>query len=216
MRFLILSILLVSLVNRSSSQCAIPEIISPDGGELLMSGEEFDIEFDYGPIDFDFNDHVFFYYSLNFGDTWIFVDTIFIDSLEIEVNPIVNYSWIVPSIETSECIIIISRYEEMCWDESDDVFTISSPLFIRGVNILESNDLRIYPNPVKRGSDIQLESKNLKELNAKLINAQGQEVGNYLLIGGDMKIPTNNIRAGQYYLMIEHEEKILIESIFIN
>lgn len=181
-----------------------------------MSGEEFNVEFDYGPIDFWYNEHVFFYYSLDLGVTWTFIDTIFIDSIEVTINPIVNYNWQVPIIESSECIIIISRFEGMCWDESDNVFAISSLSSMEDLNMLESNDLRIYPNPVKSGCEIQIDSKELKELNAKLINIKGQEIGSYYLIDGDMRIPTSNIKAGQYFVIVEYKGKLLIKKVLIN
>lgn len=216
MRFWTLTVFFVLVVVNLSAQCPTPSIISPNGGEELWSGKEFNVEFDYGAVESWYSDYVFFYYSLDLGENWIFIDTIFLDSTELTIDPIVNYSWLVPNIETSGCIIIVSRYEGMCWDESDGVFTISSLLSQDDSILLESSDLKISPNPVESGIDIAIESKEIRVLNVKLINLQGQEIGSYFTETGKIRIPTNNMLKGLYFIVLEHEGEIITKKVLID
>ncbi len=207
-------------IGSLNGQCPVPEIISPNGGEELTSGSLFEVEFDYGPFgppleNWDVN-QVFFYYSIDGGTNWILEDTILIDTSTISSDPIINYQWLVPEVNSDDCLLKISRYEDACWDESDNSFIISPLLSISFPYASEREAISIFPNPVVSGQEINVKLDLANDITRiELIDRKGQIVRNYPNEKGNLKILSEHLHEGVYFLLIRYSDKVETKRIVI-
>jgi hypothetical protein len=87
-------------------------LLSPDGGEELVAGSTYDITWDTN----DVVENIFIEYSANNGADWTTIDT---------VANIDSYQWLVPDINSNECLVWISDAGyPAAGDVSDNVFRI--------------------------------------------------------------------------------------------
>ena len=87
-------------------------LLAPNGGEVLVAGSTYDIVWDTNGI----IENVFIEYSDNNGANWTAIDT---------VPNINSYPWLVPQINSNECLLWISDASyPPAGDVSDDLFRI--------------------------------------------------------------------------------------------
>ncbi len=190
-----------------NAQCPTPTVVSPDGGEVLIAGESYEVAFNCGcALDY-FIDKIYLYYSLDSGENWNFIDTIGLDSVEMVNDPIVNYTWTVPDVESNNCIFIASRFEANCWDESDNVFSISGLSSTSKTAYADNLEWSVFPNPVlvHQQININVESKFTSKFELSLINIHGIEVQSFIEKASNFSIQLDQLDAGIYILILKHE-----------
>ena len=95
------------------------ELVEPDGGEPIVAGATYTVRW----IDFRdepncLGDYVLDY-SIDDGQSWIHVDS-------NSVSNSCSYDWLVPAVDSNECLVRISDANDASiYDTSDAVFTIS-------------------------------------------------------------------------------------------
>jgi hypothetical protein len=122
----LLALLISFLSNLHLVQAAYSiTLIYPNGGELLMGGSEYDIEWTTSNPGYGY---VTLLYSLDNGASWIKIDNV-PNTLVIGGNP--SYTWTVPSVRSTHCRIKLNWHSGGTYptlyatDTSDNEFTIS-------------------------------------------------------------------------------------------
>jgi len=101
------------------------EVWSPSGGESLLGGEPFDIEWWCDEANLD---TITLQYSADGGATWTTIQTLAADS-EYAVDG--WYPWDVPAVNSDRCLVKVIATDKagnVGEDVSDDFFSISSPV----------------------------------------------------------------------------------------
>ncbi len=93
-------------------------VFSPNGSECLMAGDTVDISWEGSCC----IDSVKIQYSLNNGENW---ETIIYGAENDGVHP-----WIVPEVNSNQCLIKVAELDCDPYDISDSTFTICAPPFI--------------------------------------------------------------------------------------
>jgi len=120
------------------------ELYSPNGGEILESGQTFEITW--------WNNQLGMYYDIEFssdaGNTWSIIDTVSITQS--------SYEWTVPPLNSEYCLIRVGNYP-CVYDQSDSFFTIIDPVFVdENRNFLTTFSLsQNYPNPFNPSTKIK-------------------------------------------------------------
>jgi hypothetical protein len=87
-------------------------LLTPNGGEELVAGSTYDITWDTNEV----AENIFIEYSANNGTNWTAIDT---------VANVGSYQWLVPDINSNECLVWISDAGyPAAGDVSDNVFRI--------------------------------------------------------------------------------------------
>ncbi|MBT8230114.1 MAG: T9SS type A sorting domain-containing protein, partial [Bacteroidia bacterium] len=129
-----------------------------------------------------------------------------------DLKPNGNYLW---------SVIPINKFGAGCQpNDSKLFFTGNSTTSVNDLTAI--NDLRIYPNPVERGSDLQISfnSDNAFEAKIRLIALDGKainETNNIRVNNGSNTIsfPVNNASSGLHFIEISNSEGIKIQKIII-
>jgi hypothetical protein len=100
-----------------------------------------------------------------------------------------------------------------CWSElGSTVVTVDN---ISSIQTTEMNTFKVYPNPIKTGQNVTVESKNNTTANFKMVDVSGKTIKSGTINGVKSEINTNEMK-GIYFLEINengktHTEKIVIE-----
>lgn len=154
----------------------------------------------------------------------LLTDTIFLQPFLPNILPInvsaEQISYYKPSISKHPLLSFITTYIN-----GDTINTIVSqyPMFGVGINSLNSNiNLNIYPNPSNRDfSTLSFHLDNASFINAKLLNSFGQNIKtifNGKLQSGmnELKIKTNQLSKGIYFLNITIDKQRLVKKLIID
>ena len=85
--------------------------------------------------------------------------------------------------------------------------------------LFSTNDLKIFPNPVKNTLNIQLEKSPEKKVIANFFSLNGQKVMSRFLTSTLNQLDVQQLKKGAYIIQFEHEGQIItkkINSIYIN
>lgn len=198
-------------ISNLKSQCPVPFILYPNGGEFVNNEAEIDIEFNYafneyyessGPVD-----QVFFYYSVDGGENWILENTIPINEAQISASQIITYTWDISEIESDDCLIKIQKYEWGCAAVSKSKFSITrSPITPED----DSDGLIIYPNPASANGQFRVEVPNKKDQKFDLIivDMKGETIIEYTDQLSSRSISTDLLIPGNYVLIYKTKERI--------
>ncbi|MFN4234777.1 MAG: YCF48-related protein [Bacteroidia bacterium] len=106
-------------------------ILQPNGGENLTAGSSYNITWNYSGMS---NGEIYeLYYSTNGGSSWNFINDGGVNSY--------YYTWTVPSVNSSQCLIrIVVITLSNVSDTSDAFFTISAPVPNCAINFNPSNN----------------------------------------------------------------------------
>ena len=198
-------------INVLKSQCPVPKIIFPNGGEELINESKVDIIFDYRLHDFwEFTpvEFVYFYYSIDGGDNWIFENTIPIDESELSSSQIINYTWDISNINSENCLIKVQKYEGGCWAESDSDFSIAASSIVPDNNT--SSRLTVYPNPIAQGEVLNVEiTEEIEEgFDIQIMDTNGKLIKRIKHEKSLLSIHTENLDPGKYILLYRNNESV--------
>ncbi len=172
------------------------EIISPNGGEVLYSNNNYRIEWRSDGS----SDYVNLYYSVDNGNTWSLIEGGIINSIGY-------YNWMVPSVSSDNVLIkITDYYDNSIYDISDNVFTINST----GVKVANRNKIDILPMGERNIEIIYDVSKN-NDIEIKIYDVSGRCVKNESLHIYDRGVYIADIRKGIYFVKVFDENDRLIK-----
>ncbi len=175
-------------------------LISPNGGEQLISGQQFPILWQ-ASSNIDFIDVEL---SLDSGLTWT--------SLASAIPNCGYYLWTVPSVNLLNGMIRISgNTKSFLMDVSDGTFEV---MLITGIRNNTLNNLNIYPNPIRSGEELNIDGIRGYTI-VELTNLQGQLILNLDLDNGKVEIPAG-ITSGNYLLKLVNSEGVLIKKMVID
>lgn len=174
-------------------------VTSPNGGENLIIGDQFDISWNS-----EYVDNVKLEYSITNGSSWLLIESSILSTG--------NYFWTVPNTPSSQCKIKISDVNNsIFFDESNGTFTITTPVEVKDLieelpthYMLSQN----FPNPFNPSTRIFYSVPIENKVTIKLFTTLGEEVkvlldaikspGKYFI---DLNI--SNLNSGIYiYQMI--------------
>lgn len=213
--FLLLLLFSLCILVEICAQCPQPKIISPNGSENLVSGEDHTVKYYYTddwPWD-EFKEHINFFYTTNNGESWQFVDSIAVDSVLAAADSLLTFKWQVPFELSDSCRVKILKYGALCGDISDNVFSITS---INSTITLEKEELIIFPNPIKQGAELIITKIDKKFTNVTLYDLRGKiRLTNAINLNERLQMATENLNSGIYVLSFRGEGKILSKKIVI-
>lgn len=196
------------------SQCPVPTILSPNGGEIYEGGGSVEVIFDYAfddvyeqePVDF-----VYFYYSLDGGNQWVFEDSIAVDAGVVSGKSIIHYLWDVTGIGSNDCLIAIHKYDWGCWDESDGVFVIDMLMSTKTVPVDKGTDLNIYPNPITSGDELIIEVVDglSGDIEVQIMDRNGKVVRQVSPEERELSISTVDMTPGVYVLLLRNNSRVV-------
>lgn len=102
-----------------------------------------------------------------------------------------------------------------------DVASLSSEITTLGKGDSEESKgipikLRIYPNPVAKGSSLTLSVADPSErANVRIFNASGKEVDNFIMKGREMNYDTSKIGKGSFVLKLTSEDLLHTEKFIV-
>lgn len=218
MKRLLLLVFTVLCTQLANSQCPVPIITSPNGGEVLTVGQVYNVQYYYGPIltGTQVSSHVIFHYTLNDGTNWTYLDSIPVDSSLAQSASLLTYPWLVPNTITDSCRIKIERFAGACWDESDLVFRIIRPTSTEDMGAKSYDSIEIYPNPVNQGSEITIDLVDRKFEQAILYDSSGRLMVKKELRDYKFQINTSELTKGVYFLTLTNEKEAIARKIVIN
>ena len=192
-----------------NSQCPVPSIIFPNGGEKLIGESKIDIVFEYGfdgYVQQELMDFAYFYYSVDGGENWIFEDLIYIDKENFPADQILKYSWQIPNVVSNDCMIKVKKWEWGCWDESETKFSIIKPTLDPGCD--NSDILTVYPNPIAQGENlnVKITSEPIDKFHIQVLSSQGELIRQFQTEYSMFTVPTENIIAGSYIIRFLKED----------
>jgi len=135
-------------------------IISPNGGEFLNTGTEYQISWNYDNMVYDYT-NLFVEFSPNNGLSWQYLGSIY------QYGQSTTFSWVTPASESDNCLIrITDAYYYNIVDVSDAVFSIrdipETPICMVSVDMGTGKNVIIW-EPVE--SDLIAEYVVFKETN---------------------------------------------------
>lgn len=198
------------------SQCPVPTIISPDGGEELKVGEEYEIQYLYNEnTDFyGIVEYVYLYYTVDDGIDWIFIDTVTVDSTLAANGSILTYNWVIPTTISDNCLIKVSTYDTWCWRESEAVFTITPNVSIN--ERILGGKIDLYPNPINQGRPITLNVYDSKFERIYLSDNMGRIIQELVQEATTVEVKTDRLVNGIYYLRLQNGKEVITKKIIIN
>lgn len=219
-KFIFLSTYFLCSLNFIYGQCPTPKIVSPNGSETIIAGEMHKVEY-YYTYDWDFDwdiyeirDFIDFYYSLDDGETWEFVDSIAVDSTLAAADSLLNFDWQVPLETSDSCRIKLVKYYTNCWDESDNVFRINSSTSTSNFNI---STIVLYPNPVQKGNKFSISNLENNISSVSLHDLYGQTIESFTPnSNGKIEIETAHLDVGLYILLFKREEMLMSRKVIIH
>jgi hypothetical protein len=161
-------------------------LISPNGGELLVSGQQVPILWQ-ASNSIDFIDVEF---SSDSGTTWV--------SLANNISNCGYYLWTVPNINITSGVIRVSgNTKARITDVSDGTFgvTIST-----GIKNIYKEKVNMYPNPIKAGMELRIEGFPIAA-NLELVSIQGRFITNLEVVNNYISI-SGSINSGIYFIKI--------------
>ena len=170
------SMLLFNLRNQDfAADDMIPpeiEVISPNGGEILHTGNTDSIQ--WNASDNVKLDSVNIFYSTDSGENWIHIQPI---------EPFKSsYSWSIPDISSMDCKIkikVIDVSGNVSEDVSDQNFTISNGTIVSEKEQLRPIDFYVkqnYPNPFNSSTEIEYRIPMDCKLSIYIFNVYGQQI----------------------------------------
>lgn len=175
-------------------------LISPNGGEQLISGQQTPILWQ-ASNSIDFIDVEF---SADSGVTWI--------SLANSIPNCGYYLWTVPSMSITAGVIRISgNTKALLTDVSDSTFgvTLSTGIIERA-----KLEFSIYPNPIESGNDLNIKGLP-KDAKLEIISIQGKVIAKLKMVNNSVSIPSS-ISSGTYFIRMRDNylnsyHKLIIE-----
>lgn len=199
------------------SQCPVPTIIYPNGNEVFSPDSVLDVKVDYNPYPGFNAERSQLFYSTDGGNTWIFSDTILIDTNALFDNPVVTFQWTVPDIASNNCLLRFHKYETLsCYDMSDNTFTISPVISAVSQGFKTENDFVVFPNPALAGEELTVKSGSIQNsVDLQLMDRNGKLIREYLSVDTEVGITTGNMLPGLYYLLIKSDKEVIIEKLIL-
>jgi len=145
------------------------DLVEPNGGDTLVSGENYTITWWTNWTLFPLGD---LEYSTDGGLSW----NIIIDSISHQ-NSYNYYQWLVPNLSSDSCLIRVGEYP--CYsDKSDSYFTITYPVNVEGeVNLPTEFSLsQNYPNPFNPTTSLQYAISSRQFVSLKVFDVLGNEI----------------------------------------
>jgi YVTN family beta-propeller protein len=71
--------------------------------------------------------------------------------------------------------------------------------------VMQVSSITAYPNPVKQGGSIKLNSQHPMQGRLNIYNLKGQKVADYGINAKSLELPTNNLTSGIYFYKLQDE-----------
>ncbi|MEM8583714.1 MAG: T9SS type A sorting domain-containing protein [Bacteroidota bacterium] len=200
-----------------NGQCPVPTLLSLNEGEEITGGTVFDVEFDYGFYTGWENPMAYFEFSDDGGENWQLFDSMAIDTTILETNSIFIYNWMVPEINSTNCLFRVYKFILSCWDESEMPFRISSMTSTAEISRNPAMDLLIYPNPINSQQTIYVDFNRVSNADQPIVikDGLGRHIETYTLQEGSRSIRLNGLPAGLYYLFARIDDVLLVRQLLI-
>lgn len=174
-------------------------ITNPNGGESIYGGYAYDVQF-YNSGTGNLN----LYYSIDNGITW---DTIVTNHWQGTNGLVVNtYVWMVPNVNSNQCLIKVENTQGQIVDISNAVFTINSAITNQS-QIENNDDFTFYPNPSYES--ITIKSNFDVSGSVTLTDILGKIVLQQKIMSNNQTISTSEIENGIYYLALYANDSVI-------
>lgn len=198
-------------------QCPVPTLLSLNNGEELTGGTVFDIEFDYGFYTGWENPMAYFEFSDDGGENWQFLDSMEIDTTILQAGSNFIYNWLVPEINSTNCLFRVYKFFLSCWDESEIPFRISSMTSTTEIWTKTETELVIYPNPISSQQTINVNFNRVSKADQPIVirDDLGRHIETYILQEGSRSIRLNGLPTGLYFLFVRIDEVPLVRKLLV-
>ena len=185
------------------------EVNSPNGGEVLIVGETYQIQWTAGD-DIGIYSSDIFYSTFN-GATWTLIES-------LTGNP-QTYNWVIPNSTSDFCLVKVVVTDgglNPAEDVSDAVFTIDTEIGIDepDITVTKSQLYQNYPNPFNTETTITFSlAENTGNTELSIFNIKGQKVitlinkelsaGKHSFIWNRKDKNNKQVPVGIYYYEIE-------------
>ena len=174
-------------------------ITNPNGEEVLTGGSTYYVQF-YNSGTGNVN----LFFSANAGLTW---DTIATNQWQGTNGSTVNtYTWLVPNINSTQCLIKIQDLQGQVIDISDSTFTINSSI-TKTQNNFDDTQVLVYPNPAQ--DHISILCSNTYNSKISITDLLGNVVLQENLASNQQSYPITGITKGIYNLAITQNNQIV-------
>ncbi|SHJ39314.1 Por secretion system C-terminal sorting domain-containing protein [Tangfeifania diversioriginum] len=180
--------------SESTFEIAMPfiEVLYPNGGEELKTEKEINIQWSYENVEF-----IDIYFSSDGGNNWQIIGS--------NINAVEEiYQWTVPELNSSECMIKITKSGiQDINDSSNGLFTISpntnSSILNEKKYVLKQN----YPNPFTERTTIDFSVPQNSDTELNILNLNGEILKTLIFnrnISGkqSLSLKLNELKTGIY------------------